>query len=282
MWDFDLTLLHVSDNFKVEFELFLTVDRLLEAHLGVFELLHNVLLLTLEEHDEVSERAESLLIICLECLHFNSDLSLVDNALELFRINFSKHVAITLEVVHFLLFHLAHLLLDLISVDLVIWVKVDNMTLHLKLLLRRYHNSAVLLACLDEADNLARVQVLVHANCLQSGLLLGEALVVLDHLVKLSVLIVADMHEVFLGLEDFLLIEELVVIFDHIRSSLLHVMKGDRQTDDLELLLLNTSVIEYTLLVKRVELLLELGLNLDDLIADTLQIDEPLLSLLLN
>jgi len=108
--NFNLSLLHVINDFKVKFELLLTVDRLLEAHLGVFELLNNVLLLTFKEHNEVSEGAESLLVRRFKCLHFNSDLPLVDNALELLWIDFSKHVAITLEVIHFLFLQICDLL----------------------------------------------------------------------------------------------------------------------------------------------------------------------------
>ena len=50
----------------------------------------------------------------------------------------------------------------------------------------------------------------------------------------------------------------------------------------MKLLLVDTSVIEYALLVESEDLLLELCLNLNDLVSDTLQVDEPLLSLLLN
>ena len=54
LWDFDLTLLHVGDDLEVELQLFLTINRLLEAHLGVLEFLDDVLLLTFKEHDEVT------------------------------------------------------------------------------------------------------------------------------------------------------------------------------------------------------------------------------------
>jgi len=88
--------------------------------------------------------------------------------------------------------------------------------LHLILLLGWHHNSAVLLASLDEADDLAGIQVLVHADSLKSSLLLGKGLIVLHPLIKLSVLVIADVHEVFLGLKNLLLFQELVVILYHV------------------------------------------------------------------
>lgn len=59
-------------------------------------------------------------------------------------------------------------------------------------------------------------------------------------------------------------------------------MESDGQSNDLKLLLLDASIIKDSLLVETVELLLELGLDLDNLIADALQVDEPLLTLLLD
>ena len=72
------------------------------------------------------------------------------------------------------------------------------MSFHLLLLLRWYHDTAVLLTSLDETDNLARIEILMHTDRLQSRLLLREALVVLHPLIELRVLVIADMDKVFL------------------------------------------------------------------------------------
>lgn len=155
--NFNLALLHVNHDFEVELELFLTVNRFLEAHLSVFELFDDILLFTLKEHNEVSQRAKSCLIVRFELLHLNSDLSLVNNALELLWIDFSKHMTITLKVVHFLLLHLHDLLFHNIFIDFVAGVEDTDMTLHLLFCIVRDHNSAVLFASLDKTDDLARI-----------------------------------------------------------------------------------------------------------------------------
>jgi len=95
------------------------------------------------------------------------------------------------------------------------------------------------------------------------------------------VLVVADMDEVFLFLQHDPLVVDVLAELDHVRLSLLHVMKGNREPDDHKLLLLDAGLIEYPSLVGLHEVLLELALDLNDLSSDTLQVDEPLLALLL-
>lgn len=94
-------------------------------------------------------------------------------------------------------------------------------------------------------------------------------------------LVVADMDEVFLFLQHDPLVVDVLAELDHVRLSLLHVMKGNREPDDHKLLLLDAGLIEYPSLVGLHEVLLELALDLNDLSSDTLQVDEPLLALLL-
>ena len=219
-----MALLHVDDDFKVEFELLLAVDRLFEAHLGVLEFLDNFLLLTLKMQDKVSQVAKTLLILGLESLHLDSDLPLVDNAVELFVLDLGKHMPVAFKVIHLLLLHLRNLFIDQLSIDLIVRVVDTDMGFHLFLLLGWHNNSAILLACLDEANDLARVQILMHANCLQASFLLGKALVVLHPLVELGVLVITNVNEIFFRLEYLLLLKELVVVLNHVCCRLLHVM----------------------------------------------------------
>lgn len=166
MGHFDLTLLHVDDDFKVEFQLLLTVYRLLKAHLGVLKFLDNLLLLTLEMQDKVSQVAKTFLILGFKSLHLNSDLPFVDNTVELFVLDLGKHMPVAFKVIHLLFFHFSNLFINQLSINLIVRVVDTDMGFHLFLLLGRHDYSAILLACLDEANNLARVQVLMHTNCL--------------------------------------------------------------------------------------------------------------------
>ena len=76
------------------------------------------------------------------------------------------------------------------------------------------------------------------------------------------------------------MLDELVTEFDHVLACLFDVMESNCESDDLQLLLLDAGLIEQSLLVKREELLLELGLDLLDFVFDVLELDQPLLALL--
>ena len=63
LWNLHLTLLQVDDDLKIEFELFLTINWLLESHLGSLKFLNNVLFLSFKEHDEVPQITNSVLVL---------------------------------------------------------------------------------------------------------------------------------------------------------------------------------------------------------------------------
>ena len=155
--------------------------------------------------DKVSQVAKTFLILGFERLHLDSDLPFVDNTVELFVLDLGKHMPVAFKVIHLLFFHFSNLFIDQLSINLIVRVVDTDMGFHLFLLLGRHDDSAILLACLDEANNLARVQVLMHTDGLQSSFLLGKALVVLHPLVKLNVLVIANMDEVFFGFEHLFL-----------------------------------------------------------------------------
>ena len=94
-------------------------------------------------------------------------------------------------------------------------------------------------------------------------------------------LVIADVDKVFLLLEHLLLIDELLTELDNIMLGFLHVVEGDREPNDHKLLLLDAGLVENPTLIPLHQALLELCLDLDDLSPDTLQVDEPLLALLL-
>ena len=120
------------------------------------------------------------------------------------------------------------------------------------------------------------------ADGLDTSLLFRKTLITLHALVKLGILIVTDVHKVFLDIKDFLLIDVLIVVLDNVRCCFLDVMKSNRQTNNLQLLLMNTSIIKYSLFICFVELLFEFSLDLDDFIAYTLQVNGPLFTLLID
>ena len=151
-----------------ELELLLAIDGLLESHLSAVELLHDLLLLTLEENDEVTKVAKPFLILCFELLHSDADLPLMDDVFELLLQHLGEHVSITFEVIHLLLLHLLDLLLDGLGVDLVAGVEDADVLLHLLGLLRRNDDLTVRLAHLDEVDDLASIQVLLVADRLDT------------------------------------------------------------------------------------------------------------------
>lgn len=63
---FDLTLLHERHRFEVELEFLLTISGLLVAHVGVFELLDERLLLTFKVVDKVTKVAKTLRVLLLK------------------------------------------------------------------------------------------------------------------------------------------------------------------------------------------------------------------------
>lgn len=206
----------------------------------------------------------------------------MDNTVELFVLDLGKHMPVAFKVIHLLFFHFSNLFIDQLSINLIVRVVDTDMGFHLFLLLGRHDDSAILLACLDEANNLARVQVLMHTDGLQSSFLLGKALVVLHPLVKLSVLVIANMDEVFFGFKHLFLFEELVVVLNHICCCLLHIVQSDCQANYLKFLFVDASIVEDSLFVEAEELLLELSLDFNDLLSYALQIHKPLFTLLLD
>ena len=276
-----MTLLHENDSLKVELEFLVAVSGLLESHLSVLELLNELLLLILKVVDEVAEMTQTILVLLLATFHSDTDVSLMGNLLELLRHDLGEHVSIALEVIYLLLLLLLDQLFNGLEVDLAVRIKEADVTLHLILLLLWHLDLALRLSALDEVLDAARLQVLGIADRLDASLLICEALIALHHLIVLSVLVVADVHEVLLILKHLLLLDQVLTELDDVSLSLLHVMKGNREPDDHELLLLDASLVEDPTLVRLHELLLELALDLDDLDPDTLQVDEPLLALLL-
>lgn len=274
-------MLHENDSLKVELEFLVAVSGLLESHLSVLELLNELLLLILKVVDEVAEMTQTILVLLLATFHSDTDVSLMGNLLELLRHDLGEHVSIALEVIYLLLLLLLDQLFNGLEVDLAVWIKEADVTLHLILLLLWHLDLALRLSALDEVLDAARLQVLRIADRLDASLLICEALIALHHLIVLSVLVVADVHEVLLILKHLLLLDQVLTELDDVSLSLLHVMKGNREPDDHELLLLDASLVEDPTLVRLHELLLELALDLDDLDPDTLQVDEPLLALLL-
>mmetsp|Transcript_16750 Transcript_16750/g.22584 ORF Transcript_16750/g.22584 Transcript_16750/m.22584 type:complete len:538 (-) Transcript_16750:1092-2705(-) len=201
--------------------------------------------------------------------------------LELRRHDLGEHVPVALEVVHFLLLLLLNDLVNRLHVDLAVWVEQANVSLHLILLLLRYLHLALLLARADEGGDAAVLQVLRIANRLDALLLILEPSIILHHLIVLSELVVADVDEVFFVLKHLLLVEQLVSEFDNVIGGLLDIMECDGESDDHELLLLDAGLVEDASLVELHELLLELGLDFDDLGFDARQVHQPLLALLL-
>lgn len=110
--------------------------------------------------------------------------------------------------------------------------------------------------------------------------MLDEALIILHGLVEVAVLVVANVNELLLRVEHAFLLGELLVVLDNVGRGFANVVQCDGQTNDLQLLLLDTRVVEDALLVHGVELLLKLGLDLNDFVSDALQINEPLFALL--
>lgn len=154
------------------------------------------------------------------------------------------------------------------------------MRLHFINLLRGHSNLAVSSACLDEVEDLARLEVLLAADGLNFDLLLSKGLVVLLLLIILSVLVVTDVDELLFLFKHLFFFDELIAVLDDILCSLLHVMECNGQAHDLELLLVDAGVEEYAFFVCREQLLLELDLDLDNLLLDALQVDLPLFALL--
>lgn len=104
--------------------------------------------------DEVTKVSQSLLVLLLELLHSDTDLTLVNDIIELLLQHLGKVMTVTLEIVDFLLLHLGDLLVNHVSVDLVVGVQVDQMRLHLFYLLRRNDNLTVGSSSLDEVQDL--------------------------------------------------------------------------------------------------------------------------------
>ena len=225
--------------------------------------------------------AESLLVLALYLFHLEPHLPLVDYLLELMRFYLAKHVPMLVDIIAFCFLHFSHSLIDDLGIDLSKWVKLDDVRLQLFNRLRGYHNLASALADLDKLEDFAFLEIFLAAESAHSLLLLVETLVVFHPLVELRVLVVADVHKLLLLLEKHFLLGKLLVVLDHVVGSLLDIVQGNGQTDDLKLLLLNPGVVENTLLVQTEQLLLKLRLDLDDLLADSTKVDEPLLLLLL-
>lgn len=191
-------MLHENNSLEVELEFLVAVSGLLESHLSVLELLNELLLLILKVVDEVAEMTQTILVLLLATFHSDTDVSLMGNLLELLRHDLGEHVSIALEVIYLLLLLLFDQLFNGLEVDLAVWIKEADVTLHLILLLLWHLDLALRLSALDEVLDAARLQVLRIADRLDASLLICEALIALHHLIVLSVLVVADVHEVLL------------------------------------------------------------------------------------
>jgi len=140
--------------------------------------------------------------------------------------------------------------------------------LHLFDLFGRNNDFTSTLADFNELEDFALFKIFLATECPHALLLLLEALVVFHSLVELRVLIIADVHEIFLFLKKSLLLSKLLVVLDYVVCCLFDVMQADSQTDDLEFLFLDSSIVENTPLVQAIKLLLKSRLDLDNLLAD--------------
>ena len=230
--------------------------------------------------DEVAKVAKTLLVFAFDLLALHTDGSLMNDVLKLMLVHLSEDVSVTIEVVDFLLLLLCYLVVDDSSIDLIVRIVNADVGLPLFNLLRWHNDLAVRSARLDEVHDLLEIKLVLVAETLDSGLLVNEDSVALHLCIELSELIVADVKELLLLLKLSVLFFELVTELDHVGASLLDVVQGDGKSDDLQLLLIDASIVEDALLLELVDLLFELGLDLGDLVADALEVDLPLLALL--
>ena len=142
------------------------------------------------------------------------------------------------------------------------------MRLHLFDLFGRNNDFTSTLADFNELEDFALFKIFLATECPHALLLLLEALVVFHSLVKLRILVIADVHEILLFLQKSLLLSKLLVILDYVMCCLFNIMQADSQTDDLKFLLFDSSIVENAPLVQAIKLLLKSGLDFDNLLAD--------------
>jgi len=141
---------------------------------------------------------------------------------------------------------------------------------------------ALISSFVDELLDFTPLEILSLTVLIHLGLLIDDDVVLLDVSVELIHLVNADMQEVSLLIKLLLRFDVLIVELEDILFSSLNIMEERGETDNVELLLVDTGIEENSLFVERKELLLKLGLDLDDLSSNSLEIDFPLLLLLLN
>lgn len=225
---------------------------------------------------------DSLVVVGLILAHIDPLHALEHDHVELLSVDVvGQAVRIVIIVILFLLLQLLNLLVDDLAVDVGVGVQLDDVCLAFVLLLLRDDDSVALATLLNEGEDLFRLKVILEADGLDVLLLLLERFVALDPLVVGGQPVVADVKEVLLLLKAVLKIKVLVTELDHIGLGFFDIVKRDRQTDDLKLLLLDAGLVEQALLVELVELLFEGVLDLVDLVAHALEADLPLLLLLL-
>ena len=115
-------------------------------------------------------------------------------------VHLSEDVLITIKIVHLLLLHLGDLCVDNISIDFVVRVKDNYVSLHLIDFLRRYDDFAMRSTRLHVMHDLLEIELVLITEGLNLALLIDEAPIVLHPLIKLCELIVADVQEVLLKL----------------------------------------------------------------------------------
>ena len=109
---------------------------------------------------------------------------------------------------------------------------------------------ALVLSFVDELLDLVPLKVLSSGVLVHLGLLVDDGIVLLDERVKLIHLVNADVKEVPLLLKLLLSFDIVILELDTVLLGGLHVMEEGSQSDDVELLLVDTSIEEDPLLVQ--------------------------------
>ena len=109
-----------------------------------------------------------------------------------------RDVVIVLRAIlhNFPLFIILLLILFILEVDLAVWIKDTDVTLHMILLQMWHLDCALRLFALEEVMVVPRLQVPRIVDGLYTSLLICKAFIAFHHLIVLSVLVVADEHQV--------------------------------------------------------------------------------------
>ena len=160
-------------------------------------------------------------------------------------------------------------------------IKFDDVRLQLGFLFGREVHSRLGLSLLDEGGDRGFIQRVGSAELPNSVVLLLNACVALDSLVELLHLAVASVKEVLLLLQLFGDLVELVLELDFLLLRSVNVSQHENKSDDVELLLEDSSLEEQSLLVDGEKTLFDLGLDFKDIVLDIFERELPSPALLL-